>query len=311
MRIIIAGSGEVGSHLAKLLSNEEQDITVVDSNAERLAWLDSNYNLMTVLGSPISFASLREAGAGNCDLFIAVTPYESNNIVACSIAKNLGAARTVARIDTYEFMNPANTAHVNHIGVDRVIYPEHLAAEEIITSMRHSWARNWFELHNGKIILAGVKLRQGAPLVGMHLKDFAYGNRHFHVSAIKRNHETIIPRGDDCMLEGDILYFTTTGEFVDELPRMCGKNVHRIRKVLIMGASKMAIRLINLAGEHFKFKIIEPDIEVCRKLPQKCSHCEIIHGDARDTDLLAEIGIDEYDAFAALTDSSEACLCLQ
>ncbi len=130
MRIIIAGSGEVGSHLAKLLSNEEQDITVVDSNAERLAWLDSNYNLMTVLGSPISFASLREAGAGNCDLFIAVTPYESNNIVACSIAKNLGAARTVARIDTYEFMNPANTAHVNHIGVDRVIYPEHLAAEE-------------------------------------------------------------------------------------------------------------------------------------------------------------------------------------
>ena len=155
MKIVIAGAGEVGSHLAKLLSNEEQDIMLVDDNADRLAVLDANYNLMTLVGSPTSFASLREAGAGSCDLFIAVTPYESNNIVACSIAKNLGAATTVARIDTYEFMDPANAAHVRHMGVDRVIYPEYLAAQEIISALKRTWARNWFELHNGRIILAG------------------------------------------------------------------------------------------------------------------------------------------------------------
>ena len=148
---------------------------------------------MTVEGNPTSFATLREARVGSCDLFIAVTPYESNNIVACSIAKNLGAQTTVARIDSYDFMNPANADHVRHMGVDRVIYPEQVAAEEIITALRRSWIRNWFELHNGQIILAGVKLRQGAPIVGMKLKDFAFTNRHFHVSAIKRNHETIIP----------------------------------------------------------------------------------------------------------------------
>lgn len=183
MKIVIAGAGEVGSHLAKLLSAEEQDIMLIDSNAERLATLDANYNLMTVEGNPTSFATLREARAGSCDLFIAVTPYESNNIVACSIAKNLGAQTTVARIDSYDFMNPANADHVRHMGVDRVIYPEQVAAEEIITALRRSWIRNWFELHNGQIILAGVKLRQGAPIVGMKLKDFAFTNRHFHVSA--------------------------------------------------------------------------------------------------------------------------------
>lgn len=305
MKIVIAGAGEVGSHLAKLLSNEEEDILVLDENQERLAVLDANYNLMTVVGNPTSFAGLRDAGVADCDLFIAVTPYESNNIVACSIAKNLGARKTVARIDTYDFMNPANASHVKHIGVDRVIYPEYLAAEEIITSLRHSWVRNWFELHDGSILLAGIKLREGAPLAGMQLKEFASGHRNFHVSAIKRNHETIIPRGDDTMKPGDILYITTTREHLADLPALCGKTSHRVRRVLIMGGSKMAVRLVNLAGDRFRFKIIEKDLDVCRRLPAKCPDCEIIHGDARDTDLLADIGIDEFDAFAALTDSSE------
>ena len=305
MKIVIAGAGEVGSHLAKLLSAEEQDIMLIDSNAERLATLDANYNLMTVEGNPTSFATLREARAGSCDLFIAVTPYESNNIVACSIAKNLGAQTTVARIDSYDFMNPANADHVRHMGVDRVIYPEQVAAEEIITALRRSWIRNWFELHNGQIILAGVKLRQGAPIVGMKLKDFAFTNRHFHVSAIKRNHETIIPRGDDLLNDGDILYFTTTRDHINDLLTLTGKTENKIKRVLIMGGSKIAVRLVNIGHEQFKCKIVESNLEICRKLPQKCPDCEIIHGDARDTDLLADIGASDMDAFVALTDSSE------
>lgn len=305
MKIVIAGAGEVGSHLAKLLSNEEQDIMLIDQDTERLSVLDANYNLMTVVGDPTSFSALREADAGRCDLFIAVTPYESNNIVACSIAKNLGAKKTVARINSYDFMDPANSAHVKHMGVDKVIYPEYLAAEEIITALRRNWIRNWFELHDGQIILAGVKLRAGAPIVGMKLRDFTFTNHHFHVSAIKRNHETIIPRGDDQMAEGDILYFTTTRDHIDELITLSGKTEQKIRRILIMGGSKIAVRLVNLAGDEFRFKIIDDDRALCNRLPQKCPDCEIIHGDARDIDLLAEIGIADMDAFVALTDSSE------
>ena len=186
-----------------------------------------------------------------------------------------------------------------------MIYPEQVAAEEIITALRRSWIRNWFELHNGQIILAGVKLRQGAPIVGMKLKDFAFTNRHFHVSAIKRNHETIIPRGDDLLNDGDILYFTTTRDHINDLLTLTGKTEHKIKRVLIMGGSKIAVRLVNLGREQFKFKIVESNLEICRKLPQKCPDCEIIHGDARDTDLLADIGASDMDAFVALTDSSE------
>jgi trk system potassium uptake protein TrkA len=305
MRIVIAGAGEVGSHLAKLLSNEEQDILLIDENTEKLSVLDSNYNLMTFEGRPTSFEVLRQAKVGNCDLFIAVTPYETDNLVACSMAKSLGAQCTVARIDSYDFMDPNNMKLVKKMGVDEVIYPEYLAAQEIVTALRRSWIRHWFELHDGEIILVGVRVRANAPLVGLQLKEFASTNHRFHVSAIKRDHETIIPRGDDRMEEGDILYITTTRDHVNDLINLCGKVDNKIKKVMIMGGSKIAIRLTNLAAGQFKFKIIDNKLETCKKLPEKCPDCEIIYGDARDADLMAEAGINDTDAFIALSPSSE------
>lgn len=306
MKIVIAGAGDVGSHLAKLLTHEEQDILVIDENAERLAFLDSNYNLMTLAGSPTSFRTLREARVGSCDLFIALTPSETDDIVACSIAKNLGADITVARINSYDFMEERNHELVTRMGVDKLIYPEYLAAQEIITAMRRSWVRQWFELHNGEIIVIGVKLTPRSPIAGQKIRDFAFANRNFHVSAIKRAHEIIIPRGDDTLEAGDIAYITSTHEHVDELLALTGKIEHRIRRAMIMGGGKIAIRLASLAGDEFDFKIIDNNPDVCRHLPEKCPNCDIIQGDARDIDLLIDEGIDQYDAFIALTGSSEA-----
>lgn len=312
MKIVIAGAGEVGSHLAKLLSNENQDIILIDEDATRLAQLDANYNIMTLVGSPTTFAALREGGVSSADLFIAVTPYETDNVVACSMAKRLGAKTTVARISSYEYMNPDNRHMVLDMGVDRLIYPEYLAALEIITSLDHSWVRHWFELHEGQIILVGIRIHDGAPITGMHLKDFSNTGHHFHVSAIKRNYETIIPRGDDYIRQGDIIYVTTTREHVEDLLSFSGKVSNHIRRVLIMGGSKIAIRLTNMASDKFKFRIIDNNLQRCQQLPGKCPDCEIIHGDARDPETLSEAGIDETDAFIALTDSSEtnilACL---
>lgn len=312
MKIVIAGAGEVGSHLAKLLSTEDQDITLIDRDAEKLSALDANYNLLTVEGSPTSFASLRHANVGSSDLFIAVTPYETDNVVACAMAKTFGAKRTVGRIDSYDYMDPRNRDFVKRMGVDRVIYPEFLAAGEIITALRHSWARNWFELYNGEIILVGVRLGAQARFCGMQLKDLATLSHHFHISAIRRNHETIIPGGFDTMRENDILYITTQREYIDELLTLTGKVNNKIRRVLVMGGSKIAVRLANMAGDKFRLTIIDNDLERCRKLPQLCPDCDIIYGDARDIDTLADAGIDEMDAFIALTSSSEtnilACL---
>lgn len=305
MKIVIAGAGEVGSHLAKLLSNENQDIILIDENADKLAALDAAYNIMTIVGCPTTFGTLRETNVGSADLFIAVTPYETDNVVACSMAKSLGVKTTVARIANYDYMDPANREMVRRMGVDRLIYPEYLAALEIITALEHSWVRHWFELHEGQIILVGVRIHDSAPIAGMQLKDFANTNHHFHVSAIKRNDESIIPRGDDYIRNGDILYITTTRDHVHDLLDLTGKVNHRIKRVLIMGGSKIAVRLANMVGNDFKFRIIDNDIKRCHALPAKCEDCDIIYGDARDPELLSELGIDETDAFIALTGSSE------
>lgn len=313
MRIVIAGAGEVGSHLAKLLTNEEQDIVIIDSDSSRLQILDQKYNLMTVAGHPASFKALREADTANCDLFIAVMPSEANNIVACSIAKQMGAKCTVARIENYDYMAPANIDKVKLLGVDHLIYPEYLAAQQIITSLRRTWVRQWFEILNGEIIVVGVRIGDNSKMCGMQLKDFSFHHRYFHVSAIRRGHETLIPRGDDRMEVNDILYVTTTHDHVDDLLAMTGKIEHHIRKVLIMGGSKIAIRVVDLAGEEFKFTIVDKNRSVCDVVAQKCPRADEIYcGDARDADMLSDIGIDHYDAFIALSDSSEtnilACL---
>lgn len=305
MKIVIAGCGEVGCHLAKLLTREEQDITVVDNDVNTLATLDSNYNLLTVEGHPTSFDTLRQAGVGNCDLFIAVTPFETRNIIACSIAKSLGAGKTVARIDNYEFQDPANRDFFHKIGADDVIYPEYHAALEIVSALNHNWTRYWFELHNGELILVGVKLRHGAPLIGKQLKELGQTNHDFHVAAIKRRHETIIPRGDDRLELNDIVYFMTRRENVKTLIPLCGKVEEKVRNVIIMGGNRIAVRLCALAGEQFNFKIMDTDRERCLKLSEKCPNALIINADARDTEALRDAGITDADAFIALDESSE------
>ena len=302
MKIVIAGAGEVGSHVAKLLSREDQDITLIDTDASKLAVLDANYNLLTRRGSPTSFTVQKAAGVEKCDLFIAVTPHENTNVIACSIAKSLGAVKTVARIDNYEFMTGENRDFFARHGVNAMIYPEYLAAQEIVTALERSWVRNWFELHNGELIVVGVKIRENAHIAGIKLKELTMSNHYFHVSAIKRHHETLIPRGDDTLRPNDILYVTTTHEHVDELRTLCGKKHHEIRRVMIMGGSRIALRLIALAGDRYKFTIIESNRDRCQDLCERCDGTTIVHGDARDIDTLREEGIADADAFIALAD---------
>lgn len=307
MRIIIDGAGDVGSHLAKLLSREEQDIVLIDKDRSKLEEIDANYNLMTIVGSPTSYATIKDAGANDADLFIAVTPYETGNITACSIARYLGAKATVARIDNYEFMTEKPRAFFKSIGVNYTIYPEYLAATEIITALEHTWARHWFELHNGEIFLIGVKVNTSAKFIGLPLKDITRQNHFFHVSAIRRRNETIIPRGDDVILENDILYLTATQDQLEQIRELCGKTAHKVKKVLIMGGSRIALRLIDLAKDKFRFKVIENNPERCRWLADRIpTNVTIVQGDGRDNDILIEAGIEDFDAFVSLTGSSEA-----
>ena len=305
MKIVIAGAGEVGSHLAKLLSTEDQDIILLDSDQEKLDIIDSNYNLMTWCGSTSSFEALRNVGVGEADLYIAVTPYETRNITSCAIAKKLGAKKTVARIDNSEFLIKENGEVLKELGVNALIYPENLAADEINIGLAHNWARYWGELHDGKLLLIGVKIYDQSPIAGVKLRDLPVKAHDFHVSAIKRNNETIIPGGNDTIEINDIVYFITTPPFVTEVRELCGKKKKVIKKVMIMGGSRIAMRFAKRFHDKYTIRIIDYDREHCEELATMLPDCDIVHGDGRDIEVLRENNIYLFDAFMALTESSE------
>ncbi len=307
MKIVIAGAGEVGIHLAKLLSKEEQDIVLIGSNEKKLQPIDANYNLMTIAGSPTSIKVLEQAEVAKADLFIAVTPYETRNLTACMLAANLGASKTVARIDNYEYMLPENKLIFNKMGVDELIYPEMLAGQEIVTALRRNWVRHWFELCDGELILIGVKLREYAKIINHKLCDLTHDNDHnYHIAAIKRKDTTIVPGGNDVLLLNDIVYFITTPDHIQDIRILCGKSEVQAKKVMIMGGSRIAIRTSALVPESVKIKLLEVDEEKSYSLVEKMRNAVVIHADGRDVEVLKEEGIADVDAFISLTDSSEA-----
>ena len=303
MRIVIAGAGEVGTHLAKMLSNEEQDIIHMDVDNKKLEPLE-NYNLLTHQGSAISFSDLNAIKTGACDLFIAVTKSEARNILACSMAKKLGARKTVARIDNDEFFNTRWREHFTMLGIDHLIYPEMLAAKEIASALKRTWARNWFELFDGELIVVGVKIRSNAAIVNHMLKDLSHVSNFLHVSAIKRNREIIIPRGEDRVLDNDIVYIATTRDHIDEVREVCGKIQTHVDNVLIVGGNDIAEQLIKKLGKSVDIKIIEDDENRCEELAQRYPNCKLVQGDFRDSELSEEESVSYYDAFISLGENS-------
>ena len=314
MKIIIAGAGAVGTHLAKLLSRERQNITLMDDNEERLSSLSSNFDLMTVAASPTSIKGLEDVGARDADLFIAVTPDESRNMTACMLASNLGAKKTVARIDNYEYLLPRNKDFFHKLGVDSLIYPEMLAAKEIVSSIRMSWVRQWWEFYGGALILIGTKMREKAEILDVPLYKLGGPTLPYHIVAIKRGNETLIPRGDDAIRMNDIVYFTTTRKYLPYVRKVTGKEDYvDVRNVMIMGGSRIAVRTAQYVPDYMQLKIVDNDLNRCNRLTELLDDkTMIINGDGRDMDLLVEEGLKNTDAFVALTGNSEtnilACL---
>ena len=299
MKIIIAGAGNVGTHLAKLLSREKQDIILMDDDEEKLTALSSNFDLLTVTASPSSISGLKEVGVKEADLFIAVTPDESRNMTACMLATNLGAKKTVARIDNYEYLLPKNKEFFQKLGVDSLIYPEMLAAKEIVSSMRMSWVRQWWEFCGGALILIGTKMREKAEILNIPLYELGGPNIPYHVVAIKRGTETIIPRGDDVIKLHDIVYFTTTRKYIPYIRKIAGKEDYAdVRNVMIMGGSRIAVRTAQYVPDYMQVKIVDNDINRCNRLTELLDDkTMIINGDGRDMDLLIEEGLKNTEAF--------------
>ena len=316
MKIVIAGAGAVGTHLAKLLSNENQDIIVIDENPEKTEALSQagNYDLLTLNVPTTSIMGMKEAGVQHSDLFIAVTPDEARNITCCMLAHALGAKKTVARVDNSEYMQKAHLDFFRQMGIDSLIYPEQLAAEEIMNGLKRSWARQYWESHGGALVMLGIKLRESAKILNTPLATLCPPDSPYHVVAIKRGSETLIPNGRHELQLGDIVYFMTTRKYIPYIREIVGKEDYAdVKNVLIMGGGHTCIHVAQMMPDYMAMRIIEQSEVRCNRLNDLLDdEIMVIQGDGRDTNLLLDEGIKDTQAFCALTPETEtnilACL---
>ena len=310
MKIVIAGAGEVGFHLAKLLSFESQDITLLDVDKDRLHYAESHLDIRTIRGSCVSIKVLQEAQVGESDLFIAVTSEETTNIIVAALSKQLGCKKTIARISTLEFLKKNDTINFETLGVDELISPEALAAEEIMQLLDQSAFSNSYEFENGELTLIGTNLGDDALFVGKSVKDSAniFPDLHFMPIALKRKgtQQTMIPRGDTMFEAGDTAFFITLKEGVEELYKLTGKEKKSIKKVMILGGGKIGRGTASaLCDNKFKVTLVEQEKNKAFDIAESHPETLVIHGDGRSVELLNEESIEEMDAFIAVTENSE------
>ncbi len=315
MKIIIAGAYAIGTHLARLLARAHEDITIIDTDADRLAAVGADVDLLTMEASPTSLKILEEAGAEHADLFVAVTPDEDQNIAACLLAKALGTRKTVAKIDKSEYIEPEAQQLFAKMGINRLIYPEMLAAQDINNSLKMSWVRQRWDVHNGALVMLAIKLRETCEILNQPLRDLCGPDDPYHIVAITRDGETIIPGGNDTLELYDLAYFMTTRQFIPHVRKIVGKeNYVDVKNVMIMGGGATAVRTVKTMPAYMDVKIIEVDEERCERLNTLLEDEDalVINGDGRNLSLLMEEGIKNTQAFVALTGNAEtnilACL---
>lgn len=310
MKIIIAGAGEVGFHLAKLLSFESQDITLIDTNRESLAYADTHLDIRVVRGDATSISVLRDAQVHRTDLVIGVTSSETTNITVCVLAKQLGAKRTIARISNTEFIENKDEVGFTKFGIDELISPESLAAAEIELLLQQSGFNDTYEFEDGALIMMGLQLSRTAAFVGKTVREVGeqFPELSYVPIAIQRygTQYTLIPRGDTQFKEGDQVYFTTTRDGVSEIYKLSGKVKEDIKNVMILGGGEIGYKTAgDLCKAKFNVKLIEGNKERAFELADDIPGCLVINGDGRNVELLEEESIKEMDAFISVTGNSE------
>ncbi|MEL6676689.1 MAG: Trk system potassium transporter TrkA [Bacteroidota bacterium] len=307
MRIIIAGAGEVGFHVAKMLSHEDHDIVLIDRSEERLHHAESHIDVGVKRGNALSIKLLEECGVSEADLLIAATSSEETNITTAILGKHLGAKRTICRISNPEFQLETEKVNLQELGIDSMVFPEDLAANEICRLIRQASMTDVFEFGGGKLILTGFVLEKKAPLVGLKLLEAARLNPKlkFTVVAIQRKNRTIIPRGDTEIREGDHVYFISHPECLGELEKMAGKTHLEVHNIMILGGSLIGREFAKRVQHKYKVKLIEADRSKCFDLANELAATLVVNGDGDNVEFLEEEGIEEMDAFVAVTEDSE------
>ncbi|MBR3678223.1 MAG: Trk system potassium transporter TrkA [Alistipes sp.] len=306
MKIVIAGIGEMGSHLAQMLSGNGHDITVVDAEPKALADVASLADVITVEGDTTTFAVLRKASVRKCDLFIAVHPVENDNILSAIMAKQLGAKKVIARIDNNEYLEPNNKEMFINMGIDYLFYPERIAAEEVISLLGHTSTTEFVDFSGGRLSLVVFRLAPNSPLIGRELSSFTVQEDSiYRTVAISRDGKTIIPHGTDSYMADDMLYIIARHDSLSEVLSLSGNGDVEIKNMMILGGSRIGVQIAQAMQESVNIKLIDYNADKAYRLAEQLEKTLIINEDGRNTEAMMEEGLSNMDAFVAVTGRSE------
>lgn len=307
MRIIIVGAGEVGFHLAKILSQERHDIVVIDKTPENVARVNESLDVMVIEGSGTDIRTLKQAEAAEADMLIAVTTVDEVNFTACLLAGKLGVKKKIIRVNDPHFLSEPGGPSPEDFGIDLMIYPEGLAAQEIVRLIRRSAATEVLEFAEGEIQLIGIRLDQESPLLNKKLKELVatFSNLPFRAVAIFRGIRTIIPSGEEVFKKGDQVFVISKTEMVPEMLRLAGKETQRLEKIMILGGSGIGRRVAEQLESEISIKLIESGKAASTELADVLTKTMVIQGEGKDLDLLATEGIIDMDAYIAVTRDEE------
>lgn len=312
MKIVVAGAAAVGTHLAKLLAKEEHDVVLMDDDANRINQ-HTFMNMMTMIGSPTSIKALKEAGVPDCDLFIATTQEQSQNIHACILATSLGARRTMARIDNNELISTQESRDFySRIGISMMVYPEQLGGQEAAAAIIKPWVRMNFDLCDGHLKLLSVKLHDKAPIIGQSMIDIGKAKHNFHIAAIGRGDEVIIPNGQDVVQAGDIVYFITVPDKLDVIRMICGREEIKLKRLIFIGSTRMGIQTTYRLPHDYEIIFIESDPHETEHIMEKVPHAIVQMGNESIVETLTDLHLNKHDAVLAFGPNSDsnilACL---
>ncbi len=308
MKIVIAGAGGVGFHLAELLSYENQDITLIDTNKDVLEYAASHLDVLTILGDAASEEVLAAEEIHRARLFLAVTTHQHTNLVAAQMAKQKGAKQTIARVAYPEYLEEPWVSFFRRTGVDSLISPRKLAASEIKRLVRQCSFTDVLEFENGKMVIVGFTLDEHSPLLGKPLRDITHSGFYegrYRPIAILRGNRTIIPHGDTVLRFNDHVYFISPREELEKLEAQIGRKHIEVKRVMIVGGSGLGYETARLLEKDYQVTLVDRDKERCRILSELLHDTLVIHGDASDIDLLREEGLEDMDVLIAVTPNSE------
>ena len=308
MKIIIVGAGEVGFHLAKKLSEENQDVLLIDKDPDKVRRITENLDAQVILGSGTSPAILRNSGVGDADMLVAATDSDEVNLVACLLARTLNSyLLKIARIRNPEYLEEKDLFREDLLGIDHIINPESVMVETIRNLMMVPAASDVIDFMEGRIKLIGITVQPDSPFVGRRLHSFKDVEGKVLVGAIVRGERVLIPRGDDYIQANDLLYLVVRTHELSDVFKFFGLEHRELKRVIIIGAGATGTALARALDQTgINVKIIDKDPQQCASLAENLGKITIINGDGTDRDLLKEENVDGVDFLVAITGDEES-----